>query len=171
MTTVDKTKSRWGSSAAFIISSIAAAIGLGNIWKFPYIVHQYGGGAILICYLISLALLAFPVLIAEIALGKKLRLSTFYTFKTLYPNSKIWKIFGFIVSTTPFIILSYYTIVAGWTLEYTWQSLTGNLHQMAAGNGEEYFVNFVTNPFRQIGYFTLSLVLILLTVLGGTERI
>ncbi|PKL44062.1 MAG: hypothetical protein CVV42_19835 [Candidatus Riflebacteria bacterium HGW-Riflebacteria-2] len=119
-----KGRDHWGSKLGFILAAAGSAVGLGNIWKFPYITYENGGGAFVLLYLVCILCVGFPIMVAEFLLGKISEKDAVGCFGIFRPDNKIFKFIGIIGVFTGFIILSYYSVVAGWTLEYTLKSLT-----------------------------------------------
>jgi NSS family neurotransmitter:Na+ symporter len=150
----------WGSRVGFILAATGSAIGLGNIWRYPYITGQNGGAAFVLMYIGCVLLIGLPVLIAEISLGRKTNLNPVGAFKAIR-SSRFWPWVGYLGVVTGVGILSFYLVVAGWTLGYIVRTV---LH--TAGS----FGEFVQNPLSEIGYFTLFLALTVFVVLGGVER-
>ncbi|HEY4543227.1 MAG TPA: sodium-dependent transporter, partial [Tissierellaceae bacterium] len=107
----------FGSKFGMLAVSIGSAVGLGNIWRFPYIVGQYGGGAFLIIYLIITAIIGIPLMTSELIIGRTGGKDAIGSFKKLDPD-KPWYISGVLGVLTAFLILAYYGVVAGWTLHY-----------------------------------------------------
>ncbi|WP_438348643.1 sodium-dependent transporter [Paenibacillus sp. FA6] len=114
------------SSSGFIFAAIGSAVGLGNMWKFPYITGQYGGAAFFLLFVVCLVIVGLPVLLAELAIGRGGRGSASSSFVKL-SGSKVWGGLGMISVIAPFIIMSFYAIVAGWTLHYAMLSFSGKL--------------------------------------------
>ena len=106
-----------------ILAMAGSAIGLGNIWRFPYMVGQYGGAAFILVYLLAAIFICVPIFISEAYIGKSTQLSTFGAFEKLAPNTG-WKWVGLLTVITPIIILSFYSVVGGWSLAYLFKSLT-----------------------------------------------
>lgn len=102
----------FGSRAAVIMALAGSAIGLGNIWRFPYMVGEYGGAAFILIYIVCSFVLSLPILFSESVIGRKTHLSTFGAMNALAPHSK-WKWLGLLTVITPLIILSYYSVVGG----------------------------------------------------------
>ena len=112
---------QWSSRWAFILAATGSAVGLGNIWKFPYITGENGGGAFVIVYLVCIATIGIPIMMAEIMLGRRGRQSPINTMKTLAIESghhPSWQMLGFLGVLAGFLILSYYSVIAGWALGY-----------------------------------------------------
>ena len=111
----------WSSRLTFILAVTGSAIGLGNIWKFPYIAGENGGGAFVPIYLICIFFIGFPIMVSEIMLGRKGRRNPITSMKILgneEQGRESWKWVGFVGLLAGFIILSYYSVIAGWTLYY-----------------------------------------------------
>ena len=111
----------WSSRLTFILAVTGSAIGLGNIWKFPYVAGANGGGAFVLVYLICILVIGFPIMVSEILLGRKGRRNPITSMQLLgkeETGSQSWKIVGFIGLFAGFLILSYYSVIAGWTLHY-----------------------------------------------------
>ena len=107
----------WGSRLGFILAAAGSAVGLGNIWRYPYITGQNGGAAFVLLYLGCVLLIGLPVLIAELSLGRKTTLNPVGAFRTLAPGS-LWPGVGYLGVVTGVGILSFYLVIAGWTLGY-----------------------------------------------------
>ncbi|MCF8331626.1 MAG: sodium-dependent transporter [Bacteroidales bacterium] len=116
----------FGSKFGVIAAAAGSAVGLGNIWKFPYITGENGGGAFLIIYLVCIALIGLPIMLSEFSLGRKANLNVFGAFKKLAPG-KSWYWSGVLFNTAAFTIMSYYAVVAGWIFAYIPRSISGSL--------------------------------------------
>jgi neurotransmitter:Na+ symporter, NSS family len=109
----------WSSRWVFILATVGSAVGLGNIWKFPYITGEYGGGAFVLVYLACIALIGLPIMMAEIMLGRRGRQSPINTMLSLSEEagaSRLWGLVGWSGVVAGFLILSYYSVIAGWAL-------------------------------------------------------
>ncbi len=159
----------WASNLGFILTAAGSAIGLGNIWKFPGKVGQYGGGTFIVVYLCMVALIGFSCLLAEITLGRYAKMNTFGAFRAV---DKRWCFTGFLGLLSAFIILSYYSVVGGWVLKYVFTYLTG-----ANFNGDttQYFTDFIAQPLAPLGwhllFMCLTVTIVLQGVRGGLEKI
>jgi len=125
-----KDRGAWNSRLGFILAAAGSAVGLGNLWKFPYLTYKFGGGehgagagGFVLIYLAAVLLLGLPVMIAEVMIGRRGRLNPVGSFRALRPSSA-WKYAGFLGVITGFLILSYYAVVAGWAIEYMSKSIT-----------------------------------------------
>lgn len=114
----------WKSSLGFLLAATGSAVGLGNIWRFPYVVGTNGGAAFLIIYLILVAVIGLPLLLAELTVGKHTGKSPVSAFKALAPGTKWW-FSGMIFVITGFVILSFYSVVAGWAMSYFFKTVRG----------------------------------------------
>lgn len=124
----------WSSRTAFILAAAGSAIGLGNIWKFPYIAGENGGGAFVLVYLACIAVIGLPILVAEILIGRRGQGSPVHCIESLAVrdgHSRRWTIVGWLGIACAFLILSFYSVVAGWSLSYLWFAIDG---QLAAGD-------------------------------------
>ncbi len=150
----------WSSRLGFILAASGSAIGLGNIWRYPYIVGQNGGAAFVLVYLGCVLFIGVSVLIAEIALGRRTSLNPVGAFKSL-SSSPLWPAVGYLGVITGICILSFYLVVAGWTLGYIVKEAMHNVGSFGA---------FIQDPSAEIGYFTAFLLLTTFVVLGGVEK-
>lgn len=162
---------QWGSSVGFIMACVGSAIGLGNIWKFPYITYQNGGGAFVFVYLVAVLLVGLPIVIAEMMIGRHGQHNAYENFKVLSNNSKLWKLAGVLCLFTAALILSYYSVVAGWTFEYLWKSLFGHLSSISPEESNSIFITFISNGWKQVGFHSLFMFLTGLIVVRGTAGI
>ncbi|MBI4418265.1 MAG: sodium-dependent transporter, partial [Ignavibacteriales bacterium] len=150
----------WGSRIGFILAAAGSAIGLGNIWRYPYVTGQNGGAAFVLLYLGCVLLIGIPILLAELSLGRHTTLNPVGAFKKL-SKSRAWPLVGYLGVITGAGILSFYLVVAGWTLGYIVRTIIPS---------SESFGQFVANPFEELGYFAAFLLLTMYVVLGGVER-
>lgn len=136
----EKTNNRWTNNYSFIIASTAAAVGLGNIWKFPYIMGENGGGAFVLVYLLCIFLIGTPVMVAEVMIGRRGRASPGYAARRLAQESQAsskWEGIGWLGMLACFLILSYYAVIAGWATSYAVKSATGTFSGISeAGIGQ-----------------------------------
>ncbi len=173
-----KEKIRFSSKLGLIAATVGSAVGLGNIWRFPAEAQENGGAAFLLIYLACVCLLGIPVMLAEFSIGRAARADAIHTFKTLTPGTGWWLI-GLLGVLASFIILGFYLVVSGWTLEYLFESLTGSLYKPEAGSATVDFgakmQEYVQTDLRPI-VFTLVMIAINAVVLWrgvkkGIERI
>ncbi|PRP91392.1 Sodium:neurotransmitter symporter family protein [Enhygromyxa salina] len=120
-------RGEWGSRLGFILAAAGSAVGLGNVWKFPYITGENGGGLFVIIYLICIAFVGLPIMIGEVMLGRMTKRSPVGAFRKLAGDKTLWQGVGWIGVLAGFVILSYYSVVAGWALEYTVLAAKGEI--------------------------------------------
>lgn len=120
-----KEREKFGSRLGFILVSAGCAVGLGNVWKFPYMCGQYGGAAFILIYLIFLAILGFPIMVCEFTVGRGSQKSCATSFKELEPEGSRYHNFGYFGIAGNYLLMMFYTMVAGWMLYYCWRSVTG----------------------------------------------
>ncbi len=164
----EKQRGQWASNLGFVLAAAGSAVGLGNIWKFPYLAGANGGGAFVIIYLSMIVLIGFTVMLGEMAIGRKTQLSPVEAYKTLDKRFSFVGVIGVIVG---FCILSFYSVLGGWVLNYILKYATGGL---AASEAEAYFGAFITNPTTPLiwhGVFMLlTLGIVLKGISGGIEK-
>lgn len=160
-------RGNFGSKIGAVLASAGSAVGLGNIWRFPTECGSNGGAAFILIYLLCVFLLAMPVMIAEFVIGRASRSNTVGSYRVLAPG-KPWVVSGFMGVAAGFLVLSFYSVVAGWTLDYTFESLTGGL--MAETDFGALFNDFVSNPWRPVVFLLLFLLLTHYVVATGVEK-
>jgi len=163
-------RGQWATALGFMMAAAGAAIGLGNVWKFPYLAAKFGGGTFLFAYIIILLVLGMPILVAEIVLGRRGKLNPVGTYAKLSNGSKWWKFVGFAAVSVNFIVLSYYSVVGGWIVNYMFKYITGGI----SGDIPGYFVGFITNPAAPLlwhGIFMAATIFIVVRgIAGGIEK-
>ena len=159
----------------FVLAAAGSAVGLGNLWKFPYLTYRHGGGsegsgagAFVLIYLAAVLLIGAPVMLAEIFLGKKTGLNPVGAFRSLRPKGG-WKFVGGLGVATGFVLLSYYSIVAGWTVQYVIYAVTGALSGDADTSGS-LFTGFLASPSRQIGFHAAFMGMTIAVIVGGVSK-
>ncbi|MCW8805088.1 MAG: sodium-dependent transporter, partial [Ignavibacteriaceae bacterium] len=160
----------WGSKLGFILAAAGSAIGLGNIWKFPYITGENGGASFVLVYLICIAVIGLPVLIAEILIGRTTQRNPVGAFYKL-SKSKFWAAVGGMGVLAGFLILSFYAIIAGWSIGYIVEAINGNFFiwpEPAAS--ADHFQTLVTNLPWIFGYFAFFMVLTMVIVFSGVQK-
>jgi len=167
-------RGNWTSRFGFILAAAGSAIGLGNIWRFPYTAGQYGGGAFVLVYLLFVAMIGVPVLLSELSLGRATEKNAVGAFKDLVPGSW-WPVVGGLGVLTGFGILSFYSVIAGWTLSYAYMAARGEFSNGLSG--EESNAVFTTLTSNGGTMVFLTAIFMLLTALvvrrgisGGIER-
>ncbi|WP_372749561.1 sodium-dependent transporter [Litorivivens sp.] len=170
-------KDNWTKRWTFILAATGSAVGLGNIWKFPYITGEYGGGAFVLIYLACILLVGVPVMIAEVMLGRSTRANPVDAMLILTEREnapKLWSIVGIGGVIGGLLILMFYSVVAGWALDYSWQSLTAQYDGLPAPAIEANFDDVAGSFARQWGWQSLFVLLtggvIAAGVTGGIGR-
>lgn len=166
-------KSQWGSKLGFILASAGSVIGLGSVWKFPYMTAANGGGGFLLIFLISTILIGFPLLLAEFALGRSAGVSAIKTFGKLGKNNK-YNFIGWIGAFALFILLSFYSVIGGWILVYLGIEF-GKLFQLGGtGDYAQLFTSIISNPaialVAQAAFILLNIFIVSRGVQKGIER-
>lgn len=171
------TNKTWTNTTLFLLASIGSTVGLANIWKFPYLAGENGGGAFVIVYLLSQLVLGIPILAAELLIGRRGGRSLVGSLQTMIHTdglNKRWTTFGWIAMLGVFLILSFYCVIAGMTLDYTLQSLLGNLADLSAETSATFYQSLLADPLRLMtaqGVFVLATGWIVAQgVQGGLER-
>lgn len=157
-------RSSFSGKLGFVLAAAGSAVGLGNIWRFPYLVAKYGGGTFLFIYLILAVTFGFTLMTAEIAIGRKTGLSAIGAFTAL---DKRFKFLGILASAVPIIIFPYYSVIGGWVVKYFFVFVTGSGHAAA---GDSYFTDFIGGTFEPIGWFFLFIAVTAVIVGFGVEQ-
>jgi neurotransmitter:Na+ symporter, NSS family len=159
----------WGTRIGFVLAATGSAVGLGNIWKFPYIAGENGGGWFVLIYLACVALVGLPIMVAEIMLGRASRQSPVGAYE-FFRRGPAWTLVGWLGVAAGFVILSYYSIVAGWSLSYVWGSLGGAFSSLEpAAVGEAFDALYASAPLNLV-WHTIFMTLTVAVVLGGVRR-
>lgn len=208
MSQTPKNREHWGSSWGFILAAVGSAVGLGNIWKFPYITGENGGGAFVLVYLLCIAVIGAPIMICEFALGRHTQRDPVGAFKALTPTRSVlahllglgmllaglflllfqswgwgtllvalgilvfkysWVLVGAMGVMAGFTILSFYSVVAGWTIGYVWKAATLQLNFSDVAMAKEHFGTFILNPAWAVGCHLVFMVLCVLIVYKGVK--
>jgi len=170
---MSKRHEHWGSRIGFLLASAGSAIGLGSLWRFPYVTGENGGGAFVLLYLFFTAFIALPALIGELLLGRNSQRSSVLAYTQAGENSN-WRVLGWLSFLTTFLILSYYNVVAGWTLNYALMSLVqftkGKTPQEIQESFSLLYDSGDINLFWLIVYMLINVGVVLSGVRKGIER-
>jgi len=169
---IDKDKSRglWASKIGFIFAAAGSAIGLGNIWRFPYVTGENGGATFVIIYIFFILIIGLPIMISELTIGRKTRKNPYGAFKTLRPKGP-WKLAGGLGVMTGTLILSFYSVIAGFTIGYFFLILSGKFNAVTGvSDSGEIFTKFSANPVNTIGLSVLFIFLTALIVMKGVSK-
>lgn len=161
---MDKKRGSFSNKMGFVLAAAGSAVGLGNLWRFPYLAAKYGGGIFLLVYLILAVTFGFTLMITEIAIGRKTGLSAIGAFKAL---DKRFNFVGYLACVVPFIITPYYCVIGGWVVKYFAAFLTG---QGSAAAGDEYFSGFISQATAPVFWFVLYILLTAVVVIFGVEK-
>lgn len=164
-----KTKEGFKSSFGLLAAAIGSAVGLGNIWRFPYITGRYGGGAFLIVYLLCVAIIGIPVMVAEFIIGREGEKDAIGSYKRLAPESK-WYISSVLGVGAAFLILAFYGVVAGWTFEYVASAILNRFAGQSAEAIGDYFVGFISSPMKPIIWQVIAMSITAFVVAAGVEK-
>ena len=172
---MEQKRERLGSRLGFILLSAGCAIGCGNVWKFPWMCGQYGGGAFVLIYLIFLIILGLPVMTMEFSLGRAAQTSPVRMYQTLAPKQKQWHFQGAASLAGNVVLMMFYTSVAGWILYYFVKSLSGSMAGLTPEAIDGVFSGMMGSPAIMIGFMALVVVLgfVILSfgLQGGLERV
>ncbi|MBE6689780.1 MAG: sodium-dependent transporter [Ruminococcaceae bacterium] len=152
----------------FVLAAAGSAVGLGNIWRFPYLAAKYGGGIFLLVYILLSVTFGFTLMVAEIAIGRKTGQSPIGAFRAL---DKRFTFIGVLGAVVPMLILPYYSVIGGWVTKYAFGFMTGHMTEMATNIGEStYFGMYISNVWEPIGWFALFMGATALIVLFGVQK-
>jgi len=163
---------QWSSRWTFIMAATGAAVGLGNIWKFPYLTGVHGGSAFVLVYVLCVAALGIPMMMAEVMLGRRGRQTPVNSMRTLAEEnnaSRGWQLIGWSGTLAGMLILSYYSVIGGWTLGYIIHSATGSFSGLTGNGASTLFEKFVGNPLVQVGWHTAFMIITMYIVAHGVE--
>jgi neurotransmitter:Na+ symporter, NSS family len=163
----------WSSRFAFILAATGAAVGLGNIWKFPYIAGENGGSAFVMVYTLCVVLMGIPIMIAETMLGRRAKQNPIATMQTLAKEADAphyWQYVGWAGVLAGFLILSYYSVIAGWASAYTLKALLGDFFLIHADGAQTLFNEFVSNPIRLLFWHSFFMLLTMVIVSRGISN-
>lgn len=157
-------RSNFSNKIGFVLAAAGSAVGLGNIWRFPYLAAKYGGGTFLLVYLILAVTFGFTLMVAEIAIGRKTGLSAIEAFRKI---DKRFTFVGYLAAIIPALILPYYSVIGGWVVKYFAGYLTGDAKAAA---DTAYFTGFIADPVQPLIWFALFVLLTSGIVLFGVQK-
>jgi NSS family neurotransmitter:Na+ symporter len=163
---------QWSSRWAFVLAATGSAVGLGNIWKFPYITGENGGGAFVIVYLICIASIGLPLMIAEIMIGRRGRQNPVNSIHTLALEEKksgSWQFIGWIGIIAGIIILSYYSVIAGQAIAYVFRTFSGVFEGVTADGAAHIYSSLIHDPERLLAWHTVFMVITMTVVARGVK--
>lgn len=163
----------WASRWTFIMAATGSAVGLGNIWKFPYIAGNNGGGAFVIAYLVCILMIGVPVMMAEVAMGRRGRQSPINSMRELVAESNAsswWRQIGWLGVIAGMLIISFYAVIAGWALAYIFEMTSGQLQGASGEMAADVFGRLLADPSRLIFWQSIFMVLCVGVVVGGVKK-
>ncbi|OWZ83633.1 sodium-dependent transporter [Natranaerobius trueperi] len=163
----NNSREQWGSKLGFVLAAAGSAVGLGNVWRFPFATGEHGGAAFLFLYLIAVVLIGYPLMVTEISLGRKSRKNPIGTYKNLAPDTPWWLVGGLGV-ITGFVLLSYYSVIAGWSLSYIFRSLGGFPEGIDAAN--IMFETHISGLLEPILYHLIFMVITVGVISAGVVK-
>ena len=164
-----KERGNFGSKLGVILASAGSAVGLGNIWRFPYETGNHGGAAFILIYLGCILLLGLPIMIAEFLIGRHSQANTARAYQILAPGTQ-WRWVGRMGVLAGFLILGYYSVVAGWTLEYIFEAVSNSFAGKTPAEFISSFQSFSSNPWRPALWLTLFLLATHFIIVKGVEK-
>ncbi|MEC7560697.1 MAG: sodium-dependent transporter [Pseudomonadota bacterium] len=167
------TDGRWSSRWLFVLAAAGSAVGLGNIWKFPYIAGENGGGAFVLIYLVCVAFVGAPIMISEVMLGRKGRASPINTMGTLAKQASAsgrWGFVGWMGVLAGVLILSYYAVIAGWALNYVWLTASGTFDAASPQVATSTFDQLQQDPLQMVAWHSLFIFITIWIVARGVSR-
>ena len=167
--TTKSNRANFGSKLGVILASAGSAVGLGNIWRFPYETGNHGGAAFILIYIGCVLFFGIPIMVAEFSIGRHSRSNTARAYQTLAPGTP-WKWVGRMGVLAGFLILGYYSVVAGWTLDYIVQAATNSFSGQSADGFISSFNNFVQNPWRPVFWTLVFMLMTHFIVVKGVEK-
>ena len=162
----------WSGRWAFFLAVTGSAIGLGNIWKFPYITGENGGGAFVLVYLLAIAIIGVPIMMAEVMLGRRGRHSPVNTLKILSREdgaSPLWTLLGYIGILAGIFILSFYSVIAGWAVAYLFRTASGTFDGATVEGVATIFTELISDPEKMLAWHTIFLTVTMMVVANGVR--
>jgi NSS family neurotransmitter:Na+ symporter len=167
MQTPSTLRSGWASRFGFVLAAAGSAVGLGNIWKFPYIAGIHGGGAFVLVYLACILLLGLPIMVAELLIGRCGQRDAVGSFVALEGRGSPWRLVGWVSVLAAFLLLSFYSVVAGWSFDYVFKAATGALHRGSPQQVCDLFGQLTASPTRVLFWQALFIMATAGIVVGG----
>ena len=160
---MEKKSSKFSGQIGFVLAAAGSAVGVGNLWRFPYLAAKDGGGLFLLVYLVLVLTFGFTLLTSDIAIGRRTKKSAIGAYAQMRPK---WKFLGILTFFVPVLIMTYYAVIGGWITKYAVVYLTGNA---AAAAEDGYFINFITSPIPAVVFALLFMAVTALIVYNGVE--
>ncbi len=162
-------REKFTSGLAVFFATLGSAVGLGNIWKFPYLTGKYGGGAFLLVYLLCIIFVGLPVMIAEFYIGRRTRRNAVGALDTLAPRSG-WRVIGIMGLLAAYLIMFFYSCVAGWVYSYVFKALSGDFVHITAASVKVQFGQAITNPLPPLIWQLIVLAVVAVILISGVKK-
>lgn len=162
-------RDRWGSGSGFLLATLGSAVGLGNVWRFSYVAGENGGGAFLLVYLVMVCLVGMPLLLGELAIGRRTQRESAAAIERLAPASR-WRRLGLLGVIIASLILAYYAVIAGWVMKYLALHLLGTPQELAEIGFDVAFSRFIADPVEPIAWQLATMGLTIIIVACGVRR-
>lgn len=160
-------RSSFSGKIGFVLAAAGASVGLGNIWRFPYLCAKYGGGIFLLVYIVLALTFGYTMIIAETAIGRSTQKSPVGAFNTLSNNNKLMKIGGWINAIIPILIVPYYSVIGGWVCKYLFEFIRSDINQIAT---DTFFSDFISDGWSTEIWFIVFTILVLAVIYMGVEN-
>jgi len=173
MTNKTSIQGSWASRWIFILAATGSAVGLGNIWKFPYITGENGGGAFVLVYLACILLVGIPIMMAEVFIGRRARKNPINALSDVAEesdSSKKWGLIGVMGMLSGVLIFSFYSVVGGWVIHYIKAMLTGEMNGISSDNAGAAFGALLADPATLLGWHTLFSIMTVMVVAAGINK-
>ena len=155
---MNESRGTFGTRLGFILVSAGCAIGIGNVWKFPFITGEYGGAVFVLFYLLFLILMGIPVMTMELSVGRAGRAGSYTAYKKLEKDGHKWHIHGIFSIIGNYLLMMYYTTVSGWMVNYFYKFLTGRFDNLDAGGVNLVFENMLASPSESVIFTFITIV-------------
>jgi len=166
-------KDQWSSKWAFILAATGAAVGLGNVWRFPYMAGSNGGSAFVLVYLLCVIVIGLPIMVAEILIGRRAKQNPVSALETLAKESghtKKWGLLGWWGALALLLVLSFYSVVSGWSIAYLFRSVSGTFSGMNPTQIENFWQGFLANPWQLLAWHTVFMSLTIGVIVRGVKE-
>ena len=165
---INPERGNFGTKLGVILATAGGAVGLGNVWRFPYVTGQNGGAAFILIYIGCVLVMGIPVMLCEMMIGRHAQANTARAY-SIMGNGTAWKLVGYLGVLTSALILGYYSVVSGWTLQYIFSSIAGNIHG-TPDYFKEYFTAFSTHPVKPIMWGALLIGFTHFVIVHGVQN-
>lgn len=164
---------QWSSKLGFIIATTGAAVGLGNVWRFPYMAGTHGGSAFTLLYLIFVVLIGLPIMVAEIIIGRRARQNPVDALASLAEkcgHTKKWNLIGWLGALALLLVLSFYSVVAGWSISYLMRSFSNGFYHLSPKQITVIWQNFLSHPWELLFWHSIFMALTIMVIIRGVQQ-